>query len=176
MERNFQFNSKQVLMLGLMIVLVLFLVHKSQPPTQNEHSSSGNSLPGGQSIGNCRDCISFSDIGVPVESDTGDYVDVNLGAKLSKLAQINSNWRITEGYPPTVRHLNFCHQNGICVDLGLYADKRTAAKLSQLCKDALNVGLTIVNEYSDPKLMSSDTSCPASNVFETTTGGHLHVQ
>jgi hypothetical protein len=130
----------------------------------------------GDTIGGCRNCVALAKENIPVNKGIGEYVDFNLAKKLKTLAVLNSNWRITEAYPPTVRHLSFCHYNGTCVDLGLYMDKRSASNLSILCKDALSVGITILNEYSDPKLVTADTQCPASNVFETTRGGHLHVQ
>ncbi|MDB4940155.1 MAG: hypothetical protein JWO40_580 [Candidatus Doudnabacteria bacterium] len=132
--------------------------------------------PKGQVVGDCRDCIKVKGTKVPTTDGIGEYVDVKLFAKLKKLRVLNSNWRITEEYPPTVQHLNFCHGNGTCVDLGLYPEKRTAKNLDQLCTDALAAGLTLINEYSDKNLLSANSTCPDSNIFETTTGGHLHVQ
>ncbi|GAC1412567.1 MAG: hypothetical protein NVSMB66_1900 [Candidatus Doudnabacteria bacterium] len=133
-------------------------------------------FPAGDTVGSCRNCVTIKKTRLPIMPGIGDYVDARLVQKLIVLKKLNSNWRLTEVYPPTVRHLSFCHQNGTCVDLGLSPEKKTAANLSQLCIDALKAQLTITDEYSDPNLFTADTACPPSNIFETTTGGHLHVE
>lgn len=129
-----------------------------------------------QSIGSCRQCVTLNSYNIPFAKDIGEYVDWRMAQKLSQLAQANQTWRVTEAYPPTVKHLSFCHTDGTCVDIGLFASQRNAANLSQLCQDALDVGFTVLNEYSDPAMNSSDTNCPSPNIFETTTGGNLHLQ
>jgi len=129
-----------------------------------------------QSIGSCRECVALKTYNIPFAKDIGEYVDWRMAQKLSQLASINTTWRVTEAYPPTVKHLSFCHTDGTCVDVGLFANQRNAEALSQLCQDALNVGLTVLNEYSDPKMYASDSDCPSPNIFETTTGGNLHLQ
>ncbi len=182
-------NQKSILFAIAALVFILGLTYyKLQPKGGvdgamtksvecfDDKSCQGANFHQGQTIGACRDCVLLKDTVIPVAKDIGEYVDYKLAAKLRRLAQINSNWRLTEAFPPTVRHLSFCHQNGTCVDLGLYYEKRNSKELSQLCKDALRIGLTIVNEYADPRLYSAKSLCPASNVFETTTGGHLHAE
>ena len=185
---NLDANQKSIV--GAIVVLVLviaFTYFKLHPQVAgisvvantdctDDQSCYGANFHAGITIGNCRDCLPLRSTKIPFTNDIGEYVDFKLASKLGRLAAINSNWRLTEAYPPTVKHLSFCHQNGTCVDLGLYPEKRTSKNLSQLCKDALRVGLTIVNEYSDTSLFSVDSLCPDSNIFETTTGGHLHVQ
>lgn len=187
---EFSLNPKTIgalVLAGVVILLLNFYQLKPEGSinalrslTSSEDCSSDQTcnpqaFPAGQEIGMCRNCVSVKKLELPSVDDIGEYVDANLSVKLLKLKRLNSNWRLTEVYPPTVRHLNYCHQNGTCVDLGLSPEKRTASNLSKLCEDALTAGLTITDEYSDPNLFSKDTVCPPSNVFETTTGGHLHV-
>lgn len=113
--------------------------------------------------------------GIPYDKDIGEYVDAGLYAKLVKLAATNDTWRVTEAWPPTVRHLSFCHFVGTCVDIGLYHDRLSAVYLNQLCTDLLANGFSLINEYSGIKLNYNSSSCPTSQIFETTTGGNLHV-
>ncbi len=181
-------NQKSIIWMiaGLAVVLAItyFRLHpdgvvngaETSVECTDDQSCNGAQYHPGFTIGTCRDCIALRETGIPITEGIGEYVDFKLSTKLRRLAKINSNWRLTEVYPPTVRHLNFCHENGTCVDLGLYPEKRTSKNLSALCKDALRIGLTVTNEYSDPKLYSPESVCPESNIFETTTGGHLHVQ
>ncbi len=128
-----------------------------------------------QTIGACRSCMPLADSGIPYDKDIGEYVDASLYSKLLKLANINSNWRITEAWPPTVRHLSLCHYVGTCVDIGLYHNKLDAKDLNQLCSDLLESNLSIINEYSDIKVNANSSPCPTANIFETTTGGNLHI-
>jgi hypothetical protein len=130
----------------------------------------------GEAIANCKHCIPLKGTKIRTVQGIGEYIDFRLAQKLETLTRLNPNWRVTEAYPPTVRHLSACHENGTCADIGLYPEKRTAESLSVLCKDALKAGLTVTNEYSTKSLLIPSSACPESNVFETTTGGHLHVQ
>ncbi len=77
----------------------------------------------------------------------------------------NLQWRMTEGYPPTVMHQSSCHFDGTCVDIALTGGA-SASAVNAFINAAQTAGLTVINEYSvgnNPQR------------FETTTGGHLHV-
>ncbi|AKM78609.1 MAG: hypothetical protein UY31_C0042G0004 [Candidatus Wolfebacteria bacterium GW2011_GWE1_48_7] len=84
----------------------------------------------------------------------------------TKATAAGLQWRMTEGYPPTVDHMSSCHFNGTCVDIGLMGSI-TAARVNAFINAARAAGLNVVNEYSVG-------SNPQS--FTTTTGGHLHVR
>ena len=124
----------------------------------------------------CKNCINVVDLGVPITEHANPYVSKPLAAKLKELSVLNKTWRVTEAYPPTVPHINSCHRDGTCVDIGVYPRILSASLISQLCKDGLMVGLDITNEYNDPNINLSGSGCPISLLYETTSGGHLHVK
>lgn len=128
-----------------------------------------------QTIGSCRNCMPLKNSKIPYDKDIGEYLDLSVYQKLSVLAQLDSNWRVTEAYPSTVKHLSFCHYVGTCTDIGLYHNKVNAQNLSDLCKHALAAGLNVLNEYSNPVIPKGNKYCPQTEVFETTTGNNLHV-
>lgn len=124
----------------------------------------------------CDNCVNVVDMGIPVAEWSNVYVNKSLAQKLKALYDLNKEWRITEAYPPTVEHINSCHRNGTCVDIGVYPRIISAAKVSSLCRDARAVNLNITNEYFSQTLNSVNSFCPKPAQFETTSGGHLHVK
>lgn len=76
-------------------------------------------------------------------------------------------WRITEAYPPTVKHSDACHATGACVDMGIQG----SSTFDQLC-GAINQipGLGIWNETG-----KTSQACGQDHTSGATTGGHLHV-
>lgn len=84
----------------------------------------------------------------------------------TKTSASGIQWRMTEGYPPTVNHNSSCHFDGTCVDIGLTGGA-SAKQVDAFINEAKAAGLNVVNEYSvgaNPQH------------FDTTTGGHLHVR
>ncbi len=175
-----------IVIIALVVGLALFFTLGKPHSTLNGLRALGSVCAGGveqgcaqnptyQSIGSCRECVALKDYNIPFAKNIGEYVDWRMAQKLAVLTKLNTTWRITEAYPATVKHLSFCHTDGTCVDIGLFASQRTSANLSQLCADALRAGLVVLNEYIDPKLNANGSSCPSPNIFETTTGGNLHL-
>ena len=158
-------------MIAVAVILFFMGVHYKPKVVEN----ATQHIPFPQTIGSCRFCMPLSGSGIPYDKDIGEYVDQGLYDKLLKLSAVNDTWRVTEAWPPTVRHLSFCHFVGTCVDIGLYHDRLSAAYLNKLCTDLLANGFSLINEYSGIKLNYNSSSCPTSQIFETTTGGNLHV-
>lgn len=100
----------------------------------------------------------------------GCQINKDLIGTLNNLQTIASasgiQWRMTEGYPPTVNHISDCHFDGTCVDIAL-TGLVTARTVNNFINAANAAGLTVVNEY--PVGANSQH-------FDTTTGGHLHVR
>lgn len=172
-KHNIKYNLtyKQAGTLIAFLVLAIFVIKFLNTPKNKITLTNKDQFE----IGLCRGCSLIADKSLVIDSDRGEYLDTNLIKKLTILAGENKDWRITEAYPPTVQHLSFCHQNGTCADIALQRNLLNADRLSDLCKDALATGLTVVNEYGNLKYYSTNSFCPKPNIFETTTGGHLHV-
>lgn len=178
MKKRKQKKTKNFINIGLAvgmiaIAVILFFKGMHYQPAAVNYTAQTTSYP--QTIGPCRFCMPLAGSGIPYDKDIGEYVDAGLYAKLLKLASVNNTWRITEAWPPTVKHLSFCHFVGTCVDIGLYHDRLSAKYLNQLCDDLLANGFSFINEYSGINLNYNTSSCPNSQIFETTTGGNLHI-
>jgi hypothetical protein len=135
--------------------------------------------PGSELVGlepRCQNCVNVVDMGVPVAEWSNVYVTKPLAFKLKQLYEQNKDWRITEAYPPTVDHINTCHRNGTCVDIGVYPRLLSASRISVLCRDAQRLKINITNEYFDPDLNLQNSFCPRPSSYETTQGGHLHIK
>ncbi len=180
-------RAKELLKATLVALIVAFSVYvllsavdpsltsfKQQPAKVEEQTQKPEDLTAIEP--RCSDCVNVVDMGIPIASWSNVYVNRSLAQKLKALYDLNKEWRITEAYPPTVDHINTCHRNGTCVDIGIYPRLLSATKISELCKDVKSVGLSISNEYSDQRLYSTNSSCPKPAKFETTSGGHLHVK
>ncbi|MHB8871564.1 MAG: hypothetical protein ACYC5G_03870 [Candidatus Doudnabacteria bacterium] len=171
LNRRYNLSYKQAGTFIAFIVLAVFVFRFLNTQKNGSKPSNNNNFE----IGLCRTCEVIKDKDLIIDEDRGEYLDSTLIKKLEILAGENKDWRITEAYPPTVQHISFCHQNGTCADIALQRNLLNADRLSNLCKDALAAGLTVVNEYGNLKYYSKNSFCPKPNIFETTTGGHLHV-
>jgi hypothetical protein len=138
-----------------------------------------NTAPGSELVGlepKCHNCVNVVDMGVPVAEWSNVYATKSLAFKLKKLYEMNKDWRITEAYPPTVNHISSCHRDGTCVDIGVYPRLLTANRVSLLCRDVLQLKISITNEYFSPNINLKDSFCPRPSSYETTQGGHLHIK
>lgn len=174
-------NWNSILPLAVTLLVVIFFLKFDPFGKTGDYKCTSNCVPGAavqypQTIGQCRNCMPLKDSGIPFNEGIGEYVDQGIYRKLQILAKLNKTWRVTEAYPPTVRHLSFCHYVGTCADIGLYHGQVTKDNLVRLCRDALTSGFTVLNEYSTPKVAEADPYCPPSQTFETTTGANLHIQ
>lgn len=68
--------------------------------------------------------------------------------------------RITEAWPPTVRHMSHSHYTGGAVDFTVHPDS-TLSEIRRLVKYIQNKGYRVANEYEE--------------TYSTTTGKHIHV-
>ena len=92
-------------------------------------------------------------------------INTALLVKLKALSNINQEWWVTEGYPPTVQHKDSCHQNGTCVDIALKG-ALDCNKVKKLIQDTQSYGFSVTNEYA---------SC-GGKTYDTTTGNCLHIK
>ncbi len=79
------------------------------------------------------------------------------------------DWQVTEAYPPTVKHIDSCHNNATCVDIAIHTlkpGKLTKENVDILIKAAQMAGFKVVNEYSQFN----------GTTYDTTTGGCLHIE
>ncbi|MBI3638235.1 hypothetical protein HY227_00635, partial [Candidatus Wolfebacteria bacterium] len=91
-----------------------------------------------------------------------------LSEEADKLGLKRSDWQVTEGFPPTVPHIDSCHNNGTCVDIAL-TDKAGATqdKVNKLMQAARNAGFgTVVNEYKNF----------GGKTYATTKGDNIHTE
>ena len=106
-------------------------------------------------------------------------IDKNTADKLAQLAIIlNDGWKVTEACvsiintnqcKTTIDHLDECHLNGTCVDIG-YGGDPGEAKRNNFKKKANQVGLNVLDEYLCPQYGSgfhvvpaSQYACPSNN-------------
>lgn len=114
----------------------------------------------------CFECESLS----PIVFKDGGLVNKDLKVKL--LAALNADssleWRVTEAYPPTVKHNSTCHYNGTCVDIALTnpGSKINCVEVDKLISTLRNNDLVVFNEY---------ISCRGTQTVYGA-GGHLHVR
>lgn len=89
----------------------------SSCPNPNDTSSA--CCPPGISCVACSGCSAVASSGIPSNPCGSGYVCFLNTTLLSKIKKISgvSGWKITESWPPTVKHDSLCHQNGTCADL-----------------------------------------------------------
>ena len=127
--------------------------------------------------------------GIPMSDEfpNGAYIDKNTADKLAQLAIIlNDGWKVTEACvsiintnqcKTTIDHLDECHLNGTCVDIG-YGGDPGEAKRNNFKKKANQVGLNVLDEYLCPQYGSgfhvvpaSQYACPSNNYCWSCAGG-----
>lgn len=65
------------------------------------------------------------------------------------------DWQVTEGCPPTRTHVNACHANCTCVDIGFESRQYTVDKVQRALAAGNSVGARLVFESSDKALIDS---------------------
>lgn len=125
----------------------------------------------------CNNCDDYTKFGLngnsSQKSGKNTFLDKSLIQKLQTAKATFPNFIINEAFPPTVNHASPCHFNGTCVDIGI-TNSNSAGQIDNLCNALQSTGLRILNEYGVHKDYQFQ-HCGAARVFQTTTGGHLHV-
>ncbi|HEX7586140.1 MAG TPA: hypothetical protein VF390_00710 [Patescibacteria group bacterium] len=67
---------------------------------------------------NCTSCNNCSQVAGIACKESPCYLNSLLLARLQTVSK-SPAWRITEPWPPTVKHLDTCHSNGTCADINL---------------------------------------------------------
>lgn len=120
--------------------------------------------------GGCNSCTDISAIeGIIIKNNK--LANIELAKKLTVLVNLTKSesslgWRVTEAFPPTVKHISSCHYDGTCIDIALLDNPPTCAQVDKLEQIVQQAGFVVVNEYS---------GCGGTQ-FSTTTGGHLHIR
>lgn len=78
---------------------------------------------------------------------TSCYLNTTLLSKISTISGV-SGWRITESWPPTVRHDSLCHANGTCADLNNSGGATDPATIKKYFDAFTSAGLTVIYENS----------------------------
>ncbi|MCE9628487.1 MAG: hypothetical protein K8Q91_00590, partial [Candidatus Vogelbacteria bacterium] len=117
--------------------------------TDSGTDSGGNNPPAPPG---CDDCVSLTDYGLTCKDPSSCSLNAATAEKLGTLNQLNSNdginWRVTEGYPPTINtHKNPCHYNATCIDAGLTSEK-TGSNIQKFYDNAVSAGLRPVYEVT----------------------------
>ncbi len=111
-------------------------------------------------------------------------VSSSMATRLTQLAfkmqRYGVPWQVTEMYPPTVNHMDDCHDYGTCIDAKLInpnSDKiytfltEVRGRFGSFVYEAC--GSRLVELQKDPKLseFKSNFKC-----YETTTGENIHIE
>ena len=139
-------------------------------------------IAGTQNTTPCANCGSLSSFGIPAKSDSlNAQADINLARKLNKLTSIldtGVDWKISEGYPPTVQHKDPCHSNGTCVDIVL--TNPTANNINTFSNEANKDGLSFQYEVKTKAekdlLVKNGVRAPLIVVNPDTNGQHFHAK
>lgn len=102
------------------------------------------------------------------------YLDPALLQKIKNITGV-TGWRITESWPPTVKHLSKCHQNGTCADInnsGGPTDPATIKKYFDAFKAA---GLVVLYESKDcaPYIIKGVTPCQSYSTMTNLSSFHV---
>lgn len=180
------------LLLAFSAVLILETISPGQftnlslsitPVTIEAPAEEATTPTTGLLTGGCDNCVNLSSLGSEIKFQikstacsggvnncylNGDVVqDLNkLVTEAETLGLSASSWRVTEGYPPTVTHLDSCHYNGTCVDIALMPGTATQESVAKFIQAANAAGFRVTNEYSGY----------GGTTFTTTTSDCLHVE
>lgn len=188
-------TSMVILMAGYLLLKAInpdLVQFKSiQPPSVQMNTTAWQSYktptePGAKENNLTKKCV--GDAGVAVCTNCQDYnasslkpanstekpgcntfLNSSLISKLQTAQKSYPAFAVTEAYPPTVPHLDSCHNNGTCADIT--PASRTADEFEKLCMALYKAGVSITNESG-----FQTQSCGKPQTFNTTTGQNLHVK
>ncbi|PJA88369.1 MAG: hypothetical protein CO139_03580 [Candidatus Moranbacteria bacterium CG_4_9_14_3_um_filter_36_9] len=156
-----------------------------EPKTQQEENpEAGAETPLKTTANGCLDnpaisCIDCFDCGKVDTSNVPCKENPCLLNKvlLTKIEDVPAgNWQITEPWPPTVKHLSPCHQNGTCADINLtLADEKGVPKHVKKLYDQLKkAGLYVVFESANcAPYTNLGVNC---KYYKTMTSPSFHVE
>ncbi|MEI6596812.1 MAG: pilin [bacterium] len=121
----------------------------------------------------CNNCIPTSNSTIDCK-ETPCLINSDLTSKLLVVKNQDSSWRVTEGWPPTVTHLDDCHKKGTCVDINFINKTEDPDAVAKLYKIFVNAGLRAVYEHKDCiEYRRRGVNC---NIYPTTTAPSFHVE
>jgi len=121
----------------------------------------------------CNSCISAADSDLLCK-ESPCLVNNALASKLAQVKLSESDWRITEGWPPTINHLDSCHQNGTCADINFLNNTDDPEAVAKLYKLFTDNGLKAVYEHSNCSAYTAKgVNC---KMYSTTTSHSFHVE
>lgn len=120
----------------------------------------------------CPNCVTLS-----IATKDGDQADATLAAKLQSVKnQGGTEWQVTEAYPPTVTHLDSCHNNGTCVDINFISKTTDPVEVKKLYDRFMAAGLKAVYEHPNCANYTQDPNKVNCKIYETTTSPSFHVE
>lgn len=147
-------------------------------PVSSEPSASNSTEQNFQPISitpapssGCSDCVKIESAVCKIASSC--TIDSDYAVRLDFLVQ-NSDlpFRVTEGFPPTVKHANSCHSNGTCTDIGFTGIAYTSETVNQFISDAEKAGLRAVFESVTPAGCAGIENC---QVIPWATASHFSL-
>lgn len=109
-----------------------------------------------------------------VDKKLEEYL-INISGQLKKAGV---PWQVTEMYPPTVPHIDPCHQNGRCVDAAIIYPSGTSGPNSAYIEKLLPVLDNFLSNKEQPGISYEYEICPKSRLknFLTATAGNKVIQ
>jgi len=159
---------------GLLIAFSSFLILeqinpalvKFKPLKIQRVTTSKTATSTGVAILKCEDCVELSDYGVQLKPNQGSQVTRGFAEKLAEVERKCPNiWRVTEAYPPTVKHNNKCHKRGTCVDANLKVGFNNYKNVRKLYNCFKSVGLSRDYEVDKAAVKKGELPCGSYNNF-----------
>lgn len=124
----------------------------------------------------CTDCLKCEPLPEELYKEfESSFVNENLHNALLEIKnEYSLNWKVTEAWPPTVKHKNSCHYEGTCVDVGFRSPTSYDQKDVELFMDAASgKGLKAVYECPGAGCCAdAGLDADGSNCWEDT-GDHI---
>ena len=140
---------------------------------------SASSCPVGVS---CVPCVGCSSIPASIPNKgcgVGQcFLETSLLQKIKNVQSLYptlTGWRITESWPPTVKHLSSCHTNGSCADLN-NSNGQTVPSVIKVYYDAFTAaGLDVTYESTDcaPYIAYGITNCASYDTMTNASSFHV---
>lgn len=193
-EKNEAKNTINNALLGLFLTMSAWLILNTINPDLVNFNLNIKPLeikktlipgePVGIPSGNCTDCVN---IGVPAKTAAqngckGTGLCQISAAFNSKLISLNnkSPLKVTEAYPPTVKHDDPCHDSGSCVDAILTFGANSATNVKKFIADAsasgLNATFEVLSQIRYVELTRAGV--PSTNIMVNpkANGEHFHIK
>lgn len=125
----------------------------------------------------CQACSGCSEISGVTNKGCGlgkCFLETNLLNKIKTITGV-TGWRITESWPPTVKHLSSCHQNGTCADLNNSGGDTSQGTIKAYYDAFRAAGLNVLYESKDCSIYIANGVTNCKSYPTMTNGSSFHV-